>query len=82
MVDVGVLGNLKVLHDGPRSDDAVFEMLNTEAFEVLCPEMVEQFLACRLFGEHPIVEFKHTVFGAEVLFEVFFPVSVEQHFLW
>ena len=32
MIDVGVLGNLKVLHDGPRGDDAVFEMLNTEAF--------------------------------------------------
>ena len=81
MVDVGVLGNLKVLHDGTRCDDAVLEVLHAESLEVFRAEVAQQLLACRLLGEHPVVELEHAVFGSEVVLEVLFAGAVEEHLL-
>ena len=43
--------------------------------------MLEQFLACRLLGEHPVVEFEDAVARAEMALEVALAVVFIQHLL-
>ena len=78
---MGVLGELKILHDGPRSDDAVMQMVNTEAFKIFGSEVFEKFLTPRLLGKNPIIKFKSTQTGAEMLLKLLLLIPVVKHFL-
>ena len=79
--DVGVLGELKVLHDGSRGHNAVVQMVDTETFQRLCAEMLQKFLARRLLRENPVVELKSTELCTEKTFEIGFAGPVVEHLL-
>ena len=58
MADGRVLCQLKVLHNGTSRHDSAVQMVHAEALQRLCAEVLLQFLARRLLGEHPVVEFE------------------------
>ena len=76
-----MLRDFKVLQNGSAGNDAVVQMLHAEAFQVFHGEMAQQFLAGRLLGEHPVVEFEGEDFVAEILLEILLPCAVVEHFL-
>lgn len=55
MTDLCMLGDFKVLQDGTAGNHAVVQVLHAKAFQVFHREMMQQFLASRLLGEHPVV---------------------------
>ena len=44
--------------------------------------MLKQLGASRLFGEHPVVQFKDTILRSEIFLEVIFPTTVIKHLFW
>jgi len=81
MIDMGMLREFQVLHDGSGRDDALTKMLHAESLEVLGAEMLEQLLACRLLREHPVVEFEGAEPRVEIAFKVAFAVAVIENLL-
>ena len=81
MTDLRVLGLLQVVQDGTRGNHTVVQMVHSKALQVLHAEMLQQLGPCRLVGEHPVVEFEHTVTGAEHALEVVAPLAVVEHLL-
>ena len=79
MVDLRMLGNLQILHDGTAGDDTILEMFHTEAFQRLGLEVSQEFLHRRLLGENPVVEFEGAVFGTEVFLEIILSGTVVEH---
>ena len=79
MVDLRMLGNLQILHDGTAGDDTILEMLHTEAFQRLGLEVSQEFLHRSLLGENPIIEFEGTVFGTEVFLKIILSGTVVEH---
>ena len=79
MVDLRMLGNLQILHDGTAGDDAILKMFHTEAFQRLGLEVSQEFLHRRLLGENPVVEFEGAVFGTEVFLEIILSGTVVEH---
>ena len=81
VVDMGVLRNFEVLHDGACGNDAILQVIHTKALEVLGAEMLEQFLPSRLVGEHPVVEFEHAIARTEIALKIGLAVAVVEHLL-
>ena len=76
-----VLRELKVLHDGTRGHHTAMQVVDTESLQRLRTEMLQQFLTRRLFGEHPVVEFEHTILRAEITLEVVLSLTTVEHLL-
>ena len=80
MGNLRVLCLLQILQDGSRGHHPIVQVVYSEAFQVFHVEVFQQFRACRLLGEHPVVEFEHAVTGAEHLLEVAASLPVVEHF--
>ena len=80
MIDLGMLGNLQILHDGSAGNDTVLQMFYTKTLQRFGLEMTEEFLSGSLFGENPVVQFVCTVFSSETLFEFLFHGTIIKHF--
>ena len=76
---VGVLGDVEVVQQRARGDDAQFEVLHAEAFEVLGAEVAQQPFGGRLLGEYPVVELEGEVTVAEVLLELLAVAALEEY---
>ena len=76
-----MLRNLKVLQNGTTSYHTIMQMIHTESLQVLYREMMQEFLACRLLCEHPIIEFKGEYLIPEKLFEFLLLCTVKENFL-
>jgi hypothetical protein len=76
-----MLGNLEILHDGTTGYHAILKMLYTETFQRFCLEMSQEFLPCSLLGENPIIQFKGTVFAAEIFLEIILAGTVIEYLL-
>ena len=79
MINLCMLGNLEILHDGTTGYHAVLEMLYAETFQRFCLEMSQEFLQGCLFGENPVIQFEGTVFAAEIFLEVILSGAVVEH---
>ena len=79
MIDIRVLRQLQILHDGTRGDDAFLEMLYAEAFQRLGTEMLQQLLPGVLLREHPVVELEDRELRAEILFKLLALRLVVEH---
>ena len=55
MINLGMLGNLQILHDGSAGNDTILQMFYTKTFQGFGLEMTKEFLAGSLFGENPVV---------------------------
>ena len=69
MTDLCMLSHLQVLQDSTRSDNTVLQMLDSEAFQVLRFEMLQQLLTRTGFGKHPVIQFESKELASEVTFK-------------
>ena len=82
MAYLGVLGLFEILQDSPSGNHAIYQMIDTKAFQVLHIEVAQQFLLRSLFRKHPVVELESKVFCTEVSFKFLLLRSVMQNLLW
>ena len=81
MSDLGVLSEFEILQDGSRGHHAILQVVDTKSFQRLGLEMAQQFLTGCHGGEHPIVEFEHTVFCTKIALKIGFSGTVVEHLL-
>ena len=79
MVNLGMLSNLKILHDGTAGDNTILQVFHAKALQRLGLEMPQQFLASCLFCKHPVVQFESTVFDTESLLKLRLHGAVIKH---
>ena len=70
VADMGVLGNLEILHDGSGGYDAVVEMVYAKSLERLGGKMAQELLSGSLLGKHPVVELE---VAAQVVVQLVLP---------
>ena len=81
VADMGVLGNLEILHDGSGGYDAVVEMVYAKSLERLGGKMAQELLPGGLLGKHPVVELEDAVAVAKPGLEVGLAGAVVEHLL-
>ena len=81
MLNLCVQGHLQVMEYSTRSDNAILEMLDAEALEVLDLEVLDELLPGKRFGEGPVVELEGAVFGAENTFKLVTQSMLEEYLL-
>ena len=57
-------------------------MRYTETLEVLCLEMLGQFLVRELLGKGPVIELECEIFAAETILETALEATLIEHLLW
>ena len=81
MIDMSVLSNLEILHDSTRSDNTISKVINTKTLQTLCSKMLQEFLACCILCENPVIKFKSTELITKIFLEVIFLCSVKKNLL-
>ena len=81
MIDLGMLGNLQILHDGTTGDNTILKMLYTKAFQRFGLEMSQEFLPCSLLGENPIIQFEGTISATEIFLKIILAGTVIEYLL-
>ena len=70
MADVVVQGLCQVFQNGSGSYLAVLQMIYAEPLEVAYMEMTVEFLAGKILGKDPVIQFTQAVTGAERLLKL------------
>ena len=81
VLDVAVEGDVKVVQHSPCSHYSILKMLNAKALQILRLEVLQQLLAGKLLGEHPVIQLKRAEFIAESALKLLPQPSLEQHLL-